>query len=161
MRIAIASDHAGYALKAALIPELASWGYEVVDMGARQGETGTDYPDYARAVAEAVAQGEFERGIVICGTGLGVCYTANKVHGIRAALCHDAYTARMSREHNDANVLCLGGRVLGIGVAAEVAHIFIETPFSGDPRHQRRIDKIMALEQEYAARPAPNSPATC
>ena len=109
---------------------------------------GVDYPDYARAVAQAVARGETDRGILICGTGLGVSITANKVPGIRAALCHETYTARMSRSHNNANVLCMGGWVIGVGVATDIAQVWLETPFSGVDRHQRRIDKIHALESE-------------
>ncbi len=148
MRIAVGSDHAGYCLKAAIAEAVESWGHEVVDLGSKPGEMGVDYPDYARAVAEAVARGEPDRGILICGTGLGVSITANKVPGIRAALCHETYTARMSRSHNNANVLCMGGWVIGVGVATDIAQVWLETPFSGVDRHQRRIDKIHALESE-------------
>jgi ribose 5-phosphate isomerase B len=152
MRIAMGSDHAGYALKAFLVPIIEGWGHEVTDLGAYEGETGTDYPDYGLAVGEAVAGGEYDCGVLICGTGLGVSISANKVRGIRAALCHETYTARMARLHNDANVLCLGGRVLGTGVAADVVKAFLETPFSGVDRHQRRVDKIHAIERQSGQR---------
>jgi ribose 5-phosphate isomerase B len=152
MRIAVGSDHAGYHLKVAVKQAVQEWGYEVVDLGSYEGEMGVDYPDYARAVAQAVARGEYERGILICGTGLGMSITANKVPGIRAALCHETYTAHMSRLHNDANVLCMGGRVVGVGVATEIAKVWLETPFSGVERHQRRVDKIGTLEREALQR---------
>jgi ribose 5-phosphate isomerase B len=148
MRIAMGSDHAGYTLKAFLKPIIEEWGHEVTDLGAYEGETGTDYPDYGRAVGQAVARGEYDCGILICGTGLGVSISANKVPGIRAALCHETYTARMARSHNDANVLCMGGRVLGAGVAADVVGVFLATPFSGVDRHQRRVEKIHAIERD-------------
>jgi ribose 5-phosphate isomerase B len=148
VRIAVGSDHAGYDLKVAITEAVKGWGHEVVDLGSDPGQMGVDYPDYARAVAQAVARGEYDRGIVICGTGLGVSISANKVPGIRAALCHGTYTARMSRSHNNANVLCMGGRVVGAGVATDIAQVWLETPFSGIDRHQRRIDKINALELE-------------
>ena len=148
MHIAIGSDHAGYDLKVTIQKTVQEWGHEVVDLGSYAGESGVDYPDYARAVAQAVARGEYDCGILICGTGLGVSITANKVPGVRAALCHETYTAFMSRAHNDANVLCMGARVLGVGVATEVARTWLETPFSGGDRHQRRVDKICAVERE-------------
>ncbi len=152
MRVAVGSDHAGYVLKATVKKVVAELGHEVVDLGSYEGEIGVDYPDYARAVAEGVARGEYECGILICGTGLGMSIAANKVPGIRAALCHETYTARMSRLHNDANVLCMGGRVLGSGVAAEVVRVWLETPFSGVERHQQRVNKICAMEHERADR---------
>lgn len=148
MRVAMGSDHAGYALKTYLKPVIEEWGHEVTDLGSYEGETGTDYPDYGRAVGQAVARGEYDCGILICGTGLGVSISANKVPGIRAALCHETYTARMARSHNDANVLCMGERVLGAGVATDVVKVFLETPFSGVGRHRRRVDKIYAIERD-------------
>jgi ribose 5-phosphate isomerase B len=144
------SDHAGYDLKAVVKQSVQEWGHEVVDMGSHAGQGSVDYPDYARAVAMAVARGEYDRGILICGTGLGVSITANKVPGVRAALCHETYTARMSRTHNDANVLCMGGRVVGEGVAMEVVQVWLETAFSGVDRHRRRVGKICALERSVA-----------
>ncbi len=152
MRIAMGSDHAGYALKVVVKKVVEELGHEVIDLGSHEEEVSVDYPDYARAVAEGVARGDYERGILICGTGLGMSIVANKVPGIRAALCHETFTARMSRLHNDANVLCMGGRVLGSGVAAEVVRVWLETPFSGVERHRRRVDKICAMERERADR---------
>jgi ribose 5-phosphate isomerase B len=148
VRIAVGSDHAGYGLKVAVRQVVEELGHEVVDMGVRDGDTSVDYPDYARLVAQAVARGKCDCGILVCGTGLGVSISANKVPGIRAALCHDTYTARLARSHNDANLLCMGGRVLGTGVAAEIVKTWLETSFSGIDRHQRRVDKIRALELE-------------
>ena len=146
MRIAVGSDHVGVDLKAILRKAAEGWGHTVVDMGSYEGELGVDYVDYAHSVANAVADGTVDCGILICGTGLGMSMAANKVQDIRAALCHDTYTARMSRLHNDANVLCLGARVLGEGVATDVVEIWLQTPFSGVDRHQRRIDKIAAIK---------------
>lgn len=145
MPIAIASDHAGFELKRKLIAFLTEKGHAVRDFGC-QGTLAVDYPDYGLPAAQAVARGECERGILICGTGLGMGYVANKVKGIRAAVCQDCFTARMSRLHNDANVLCLGARVLGVGLAKEIAEAWLATPFSDDERHRRRIDKIRSLE---------------
>lgn len=145
MRVVIGSDHAGFALKEWLRGLLRDQGVEVEDLGTHD-ETSVDYVDYARRVAEAVAGGKADRGIAICGTGIGTSIAANKVPGIRAALCHEGYTARMSREHNDANVLCLGGRVLGRELAAEIARIFLSAEFSGG-RHARRVDKITGLDR--------------
>jgi len=144
MRIAMAADHGGFHLKEALKAALSVQGHEVVDWGTHDAEM-VDYVDFAVPAAQAVASGECERGILCCGTGLGVMLTANKVRGIRAVVCHDCYSARMSRRHNDANVLCLGGRVHGAGLAEEIARIWLETPFEGG-RHARRVAKIMALE---------------
>ncbi|RLC78847.1 MAG: ribose 5-phosphate isomerase B [Chloroflexi bacterium] len=146
MRIAIGSDHAGYALKQEIIAFLKDKGHRVYDAGPYSAEF-CDYPDYAIAVAQMVANKEAELGILICGTGLGMGIVANKINGIRAAVCHDAYTARMSRAHNDANVLCIGARVIGSGVALDVVQVFLETRFSGAERHRRRIAKITALEE--------------
>lgn len=141
MKIAIGSDHAGYDLKTAVVGWLLEHDHEVVDLGTHSGSVGVDYPDFARAVAEAVARGDCERGIAVCGTGLGVSMTANRVRGIRAALCTDSYMARMSRLHNDANVLCLGQRVLGVGLALDIVEAWLKTGFEGG-RHARRLEKI-------------------
>jgi L-threonylcarbamoyladenylate synthase len=141
MRIAVASDHAGYRLKAAIADWLADRGYGVWDVGTASGETRVDYPDMARLAAHAVSSGECQRAIVVCGTGIGVSMTANKVAGVRAALCTDAYTARMSRLHNDANVLCLGQRVVGSGLALDIVATWLEAAFEGG-RHARRVAKI-------------------
>jgi ribose 5-phosphate isomerase B len=141
LKIAIGSDHAGYDLKTAVAAWLLEHDHQVVDLGTDSGSARVDYPDFARAVAEAVVRGDCERGIAICGTGLGVCMTANKVVGIRAALCTDSYMARMSRQHNDANVLCLGQRVLGVGLALDIVKVWLETGFEGG-RHAQRLAKL-------------------
>ncbi len=137
LRVAVGSDHGGFRLKAAIVTRLRQQGYEVEDMGTDSGAS-VDYPEFARAVCRAVAAGACDRGILVCGTGIGMSMVANREPAIRAALCHDAYTARMSREHNDANVLCLGERVLGEGVALDLVEIWLATPFAGG-RHLRRI----------------------
>ncbi len=139
--IAIGSDHGGFALKQAVMRHLKDRGLEYKDFGTYTEES-CDYPEYGRAVAQAVASGECERGIVICGTGIGISIAANKVPGIRAALCTDCFCAEATRQHNDANVLALGGRVVGEGLALKIVDTFLDTPFSNDERHIRRIAKI-------------------
>ena len=141
MRIAIASDHGGYELKEAVKKHLENRGLEYKDFGTYS-KASCDYPVYGRAVAEAVASGECDRGILICGTGIGISITANKVKGIRAALCSDCFSAQATREHNDANILAMGARVLGEGLAMKIVDTFLDTPFSGDERHLRRISMI-------------------
>jgi ribose 5-phosphate isomerase B len=141
MKIAIGSDHGGYELKQELLATLESEGHDFKDFGAFSKES-VDYPDIARDVSRSVASGEYDRGILICGTGVGMCMTANKVPGIRAVLATDEYTAKMSREHNDSNVLTLGGRVLGPELAKEIVRVWLTTEFSNEPRHRRRVDKI-------------------
>ena len=138
--IAIASDHAGVALKTDVLRFLRNLGIEVEDLGPGDASS-VDYPDYAHLLARAVSDGRVEWGVLICGTGLGMSMAANRHAGVRAALCHDAYTAEMARRHNDANVLCLGARVVGGGVAEQITKIFAETRFEGN-RHQRRVAKI-------------------
>ena len=149
MHIAIGSDHGGYELKQRIVEFLIAQGHQVQDFGTHSTES-VDYPDFAVPLARAVAAGEFDRGILICGTGIGMSIAANKVHGIRAAVCTNCYMARMSRQDNDANILCLGGRVLGLGLALEIVQVFLETEFMGG-RHARRIGKIMRLEEEHNA----------
>ena len=139
--IAIGSDHGGYALKQVLMAHLDKRGLAYKDFGTYS-EASCDYPVYAKAVAHAVADGECERGILICGTGIGVSITANKVPGIRAALCGDCFSAEATRQHNDANILCIGARVVGEGLALKIADTFLDTPFSNDERHIRRISQI-------------------
>ena len=139
--IAIGSDHGGFALKQALMKHLEARGLAYKDFGTYT-EASCDYPVYAKAVANAVANGECERGIIICGTGIGVSITANKIPGIRAALCGDCFSAEATRQHNDANILCMGARVTGEGLALKIADIFLDTPFSEDERHKRRISMI-------------------
>lgn len=145
--IAIGSDHGGYELKTELVKYLKEKGYEVKDFGTCDSKS-TDYADYGLAVAKAVKSGDCEKGIIICGTGLGISISANKVPGIRAALCTDGYMAKMSREHNDANILALGARVIGIGLALDILDIWLNTEFVGG-RHKTRIDKISEIEKEY------------
>ncbi len=144
MRIAIGADHAGFPLKQHLLATLQRLGHELDDRGTH-GETPTDYPPICADVARQVASGRAERGIVIGGSGQGEQMSANKVHGIRAALCNDLYTARMSRLHNDANVLAMGGRVVAFALADEIATVWLSTTFEGG-RHQRRVDQITAIE---------------
>ena len=139
--IAIGSDHGGYGLKQAVIKHLESKGFEIKDFGTYSTDS-CDYPDYAKAVAKAVLSGECEKGILICGTGIGVSITANRFPGIRAALCGDVFSAQATREHNDSNILCMGARVTGEGLALKIVDTYLETPFSNDERHIRRISKI-------------------
>ena len=146
MKIAIACDHGGFKLKQAVIQELKRLGHEVEDFGTYNEES-CDYPDYASKAAKAVASGECEKGVVICGSGIGVSITANKVKGIRCALCHDVYSAKKTRQHNDANMLAMGARVIGEGLALEIVDAFFTSEFEGG-RHIRRIEKMMALEKE-------------
>lgn len=144
MRIALGADHAGVDLKDTLARLMGAAGHEVVDLGTH-GNDSVDYPDYAAAVARAVSGGDAERGVLVCGTGIGVAIAANKVEGVRAATCNDLFTARMARAHNDANVLTLGSRVVGEGVAREIVETFLSTPYEGG-RHARRVAKIDALD---------------
>ncbi len=143
--IAIGSDHAGLELKEHLKELLRSLGFEPVDYGTKD-DCSVDYPDFGEKVSSAVSSGEVSRGILICGTGLGMSIVANKFPGVRATLCHDEYTARMSREHNDSNILVLGGRVIEKDRAVNIVKIWLETPFEGG-RHSRRLEKIKIIEQ--------------
>lgn len=145
-RIAIGSDHAGFELKAHLVELLRSQGHDVADLGTHSSES-TDYPPYCAAVGRAVRDGEAELGIVLGGSGQGEQLAANKVRGVRAALCNELYTARMARAHNDANVLAMGARVVGVGLAEEIVALFLGTAFEGG-RHARRVAQLMALEDE-------------
>ncbi len=140
-KIAIASDHAGFELKQSLIEELRGLGYEPVDLGTDNAMTSVDYPDFGAAMAKTIAGGTCEKGVLICGTGIGISIAANRHSGVRAALCHDETSARLSREHNDANVLALGARLVGDVVAKECLKTFLATPFAGD-RHMRRVAKL-------------------
>lgn len=145
MQIALGADHAGFALKEHVKQTLITLGHQIDDLGTNS-DAQTDYPPICAAVARAVASGRADRGIVLGGSGQGEQIAANKVRGIRAALCNDLYTARMSRLHNDANVLAIGGRVVGTGLADEIVKVWLETPFEGG-RHQRRLDQIAEIEQ--------------
>ncbi len=139
--IAIGCDHGGYELKLEIIKYLESRGLEYKDFGCHSA-TPVDYPVYGRAVAQAVAKGECQRGILLCGTGIGISIVANKVPGIRAALCCDCFSAEATRTHNDANILAMGGRVVGPGLAVKIVETFLDTPFSGEERHARRVAMI-------------------
>lgn len=144
MKIALGADHAGYLLKARVAERLRASGHDVEDLGT-DSATSVDYPDIASAVGEAVSGGRAERGILVCGTGIGMAMTAGKLAGVRAATCNDLFTARMARAHNDANVVALGERVVGEGVAHEIVETFLSTAFEGG-RHGRRVAKINALD---------------
>ena len=144
--IAIASDHGGFALKQELIAQLKKDGIAFEDLGTYTEES-CDYPVYAEKLGRAVAAGTYEQGILVCGTGIGMSMAANKIPGVRCALCSDCFSAEMTRRHNDANVLALGGRVLGVELAKRIVELFLATPFDGG-RHQRRVDQLMALEAQ-------------
>jgi ribose 5-phosphate isomerase B len=146
MKIAIGSDHAGFDLKAALIPVLDARGISVLDLGASDATTSVDYPDFGAAVGRAVVSGEADLGIAICGSGVGISIAANKVPGVRAALVHDVTSARLSREHNHANVLCLGARLIGPVVAADAVAAWLDAP-QGEGRHLDRIAKLHVLDE--------------
>lgn len=148
MKIAIGCDHAALKLKNDVVEKLRKEGYEVEDFGIHE-QKSVDYPDYALSVAEAVASGRADKGILICGTGIGMSIAANKVKGIRCALCSDTFSAHATREHNDANILAFGERVVGEGLAMDIVDTFLKTPFSGDDRHVKRIAKISAIEDKY------------
>ncbi|MBI3411127.1 MAG: ribose 5-phosphate isomerase B [Planctomycetes bacterium] len=148
MKIAIGSDHRGFDAKRRLVAILQQLGHQVDDVGA-PGPESVDYPDYAYQVATRVSRGEVERGILICGTSIGMCIAANKVKGVRAAPCHDSITAEMSRRHNDANVLCLSADLLGEGLIDRMVRIWLETDFEGG-RHARRVEKITKIENQQA-----------
>lgn len=148
MRIAIGSDHRGFELKKRLIASLEKLGHAVENLGAN-GPESSDYPDFAFAVAEAVGQDRADRGILICGTGIGMCMAANKVPGVRAANVHDVITAELSRRHNDANILCISGDLLGEDLGERIVKAWLATEFETGSRHQRRVDKIIKYEQTH------------
>ncbi len=147
MKIALASDHAGFHLKAALLAQLKTLGYETADLGTDSPDRPVDYPDFAAKAAGAVLSGAAQRAIVVCGSGVGACVAANKIRGIRAGLCHDTYSAHQGVEHDDINILCLGARIIGSALAFEIAGAFAAARFSGEERHQKRLDKIEKLEK--------------
>ena len=146
MKIAIGCYHAGFALKAVVIDQVTRLGHEIIDCGVCSAQS-VDYPDYADKVAQAVAGKRADRGILICGSGVGVCIAANKTKGIRASICHDAYTARQAVEHDHLNVLCLGARIIGPALAEELVNSFLNAEFSVEERHLRRLSKIAAIEE--------------
>ena len=149
MRIAIAADHAGYLLKDELAARLVGKGHDILDLGTNSAAP-VDYPDSAEAVAGALNRDEADRGLIVCGSGAGVSIAANKIPGIRAAVCHDTYTAHQAVEHDDMNVLCIGARIIGSALAQEIVDTFLAASFSGEERHQRRLNKVLALESRYA-----------
>jgi ribose 5-phosphate isomerase B len=144
--VAVGADHGGYTLKDGLVSWLRGE-YEVIDLGARELDPADDYPDFAEAVAMEVTSGRAQRGILICGSGVGACIAANKVAGGRACLCHDTYSAHQGVEHDDMNVLCLGARVVGPELARELVRAFLQATFAGEERHRRRLEKMMAIER--------------
>ena len=148
MRIALSADHAGFEMKRDLAAALAKQGHEVLDLGTHS-TASVDYPDCAEAVATALRERDADRGVIVCGSGAGVSIAANKFPGIRAAVCHDCYSAHQAVEHDDMNVLCLGARVIGIALAQELAAAFLAAAFSGEERHQRRLNKILAIEHRF------------
>ena len=146
MKIVIGCDHGGFEHKNAIVEHLKSKGHEVVDFGIYENKS-VDYPDIAVKVCEQITSGNCERGILVCGTGIGMSLAANKVNGIRAAACSEHFSAKYTRLHNDSNIICLGGRVIGVGTALELVDLFVETEFEGG-RHQTRVDKVMAIENK-------------
>ena len=148
MRVAISADHAGYEMKQALASALRAQGHEVLDLGTHS-SAAVDYPDCAESVAVALTRSQADRGVIVCGSGAGVSIAANKFPGIRAAVCHDCYTARQAVEHDDMNVLCLGARVIGPSLAHDLMTVFLGASFSGEERHRRRLNKILAIEERF------------
>jgi ribose 5-phosphate isomerase B len=148
MNIAIGTDHGGFALKQTVIDELKKLGHVVVDCGALAFDAADDYPDFVRAVGAAIQRGDAQRGIVICGSGIGASIAATKMRGIRAAVCHDTYSAHQGVEHDNMNVLCLGARIVGDEVAKELVRAFVAAKFSGEARHQRRLSKVLEIEKD-------------
>ena len=146
MRIAVGADHGGYPLNERVIDELRGAGHEITDFGTHDGSIADDYPDYARKVGQAIQQGKVEIGILICGSGVGAAVAANKLKGVRAALCGDTYSGHQSREHDDCNVLCLGARVTGVELALEIVRAFVAARFTGEERHLRRLKKVAEME---------------
>jgi ribose 5-phosphate isomerase B len=148
MNLAVASDHAGFPLKAGVIEALRGAGHQVIDLGTASADP-VDYPDYARAIADAIRTGRAERAVLLCGSGAGACVAANKFRGIRAATCHDSFSARQAVEDDDLNVLCLGARVIGPQLALDLVRDFVSARFSGAERHRRRLAKIAAFEADF------------
>jgi ribose 5-phosphate isomerase B len=149
MKVAIAADHAGSLLLTPVLDEVRRLGHEALDLGTHDAVTPDDYPDRAADLAAALADGRADRGILVCGSGVGASVAANKVRGIRAALCHDTYSAHQGVEHDEMNVLCLGARVIGEALAQELVRAFLAAQFSNEPRHRRRVEKIAAMESRF------------
>jgi ribose 5-phosphate isomerase B len=152
LRVAIGADHGGFELKQELVRRLGD-NVTLLDVGALEFDASDDYPDYVFAVGRAVAMGEADRGIVLCGSGVGACVASNKIRGVRASVCHDTYSAHQGVEHDDLNVLCLGARVIGIEVATEITVAFLMARFSGEERHLRRLEKVAGIESAMFATP--------
>ena len=150
MRVAIGADHAGFPLKQELASYLKKLGQEVRDLGTHNPDPRDDYPDYAQSVAEEIVKGQAERGVLICGSGVGASVAANKIPGIRAGLCHDTYSAHQGVEHDDMNVLVLGSRVIGTALAHELVHAYLNARFKDEERHRRRLEKVKAIEARYS-----------
>src|SRR5712692_9652700 len=146
MIIAVAADHGGFSLKARVIEVVQAAGHEPLDLGAHSLEPADDYPDFARAIGQAIQTGQAERGVLLCGSGVGACVAANKMVGIRAAVCHDTYSAHQGVEHDNMNVLCLGARIIGPELIPELVNAFVTAQFTGEERHVRRLGKITAIE---------------
>jgi ribose 5-phosphate isomerase B len=149
LRIALAADHGGFVLKTSLIPWLETLDYEVLDLGADIFDSTDDYPDFAEDIAEAIISGKADRGILVCGSGVGAGIAANKFPGIRAGLCHDTYSAHQGVEHDDMNVLCLGGRIIGIELAKELVSAFLNARFVGTEKYLRRVNKLIGIESRF------------
>jgi len=147
MRIAVGADHGGYPLNERVIEELRTAGHEITDFGTHDGSISDDYSDYAREVGQAIQRNAAGLGILICGSGVGASVAANKLKGVRAALCGDTYSAHQSREHDDCNILCLGARVTGVELAVEIVRVFVAARFTGDERHRRRLKKVLEIER--------------
>ena len=150
MKISLAADHNGFDLKREISDQLENEGHEVIDVGPHSHDPLDDYPDYAKKLADSVSRGESLRGIMICGSGVGASVASNKVKGIRAAVCHDIYSAHQGVEHDDMNVLCLGSRIVGSEVARELVKAFITAEYTGEERHQRRLDKVLDMEEDFS-----------
>lgn len=146
MKVALAADHGGYPLKAEIAELVKSLGHEVMDLGAHQYDKDDDYPDFARYIGQAIQHGQAERGVLLCGSGVGASIAATKMKGVRASVCHDAYSAAQGVEHDDMNVLCLGSRIIGGAVADVLVRAFLAAKFSGEERHQRRLEKVTGIE---------------
>ncbi|AIE87460.1 ribose 5-phosphate isomerase B [Fimbriimonas ginsengisoli] len=149
MKIALGADHAGFELKQLLVKEITDLGHDVIDLGATCYDALDDYPDFAQSVGETVAAGKADRGVVVCGSGIGANIAANKIPGVRAGICPDTYSAHQGVEHDDMNVLILGSRVMGVEVVREVLRSYLQAEFSGEERHVRRLNKVLAIESHY------------
>ena len=147
MKVAVAADHAGEPLINPILLQVRSLGHEALDLGTHDPSQPDDYPDYAKAIGEALQQGRCERGVLVCGSGVGAAVAANKMKGVRAGLCHDTYSAHQGVEHDDMNVLCLGARVIGVELVHELVQAFLGAHFTGEERHRRRLEKVLAMER--------------